>query len=168
MYQPMSILFMCLGNHCRSPAAEAVAKVVASGTGFAFSSAGTNREHLGQGAHRFTVEEGERRGYALALHRGRRIEDSDFGNHALIVCMDQSNIANVERIRQGRDLRAPQVRSALPEHIMLLRAWDTQHKGADLEDPWGGPVADYKRMYDTIERCVPALVQHLLAALPSA
>ncbi len=165
-----SILFVCLGNHCRSPAAHAVADAIANELGIevAIDSAGTSNEHEGQLPHQLSIEAGRRRGYALT-HRSRQIAKSDFDRFDLIIGMDRANIRNLERLG-GNSVSAGQ--------INLLRRWDPETSAdgiskqpairignpesnkldAEIDDPWGhGPTA-YENMFDVIERSVRGLM----------
>jgi protein-tyrosine phosphatase len=166
MNRPLEIVFLCLGNHCRSPAAEAVARAHLERMRIAHitvRSCGTNTDHLGQGAHALTVAEGESRGYALKDHRGRRLTARDFADAALIVAMDRSNLATIEQMRSA--LHASREQYVYPglRQVQLLRRWDpfAQDEHAELDDPWGNPRAAYVTMYDVIERCIPPLLAEL-------
>jgi protein-tyrosine phosphatase len=165
----ISVVFLCLGNHCRSPAAEAVATSFAQKLGLdstlrgiRLQSRGTNRDHIGQAAHALTIAEGEARGFGLRSHRGKRLSEADFAA-AWIVCMDQNNVADAKVL--VRDMRPESVKAAFGNQIRLIRDWDTQAQGQGLDDPWGHPAQAYKTMYDTIERCMAALLGELQGSL---
>jgi protein-tyrosine phosphatase len=165
----ISVVFLCLGNHCRSPAAEAVAISFAQKwgrdsdlLGVRLQSRGTNRDHIGQAAHALTIAEGEARGFDLRRHRGKRVGEADFAA-AWIVCMDQNNVADAKVL--VRDVRPESVKAAFGSQIRLIRDWDTKAQGQDLDDPWGHPPQAYKTMYDTIERCMSSLLRELQGSL---
>ncbi|MGZ7023097.1 MAG: low molecular weight protein-tyrosine-phosphatase [Ilumatobacteraceae bacterium] len=165
MSSPICVLFVCLGNHCRSPAAHAVAKRVAAQRGttyVTFDSAATGREHVGDLPHPLASHEGGLRGYHLD-HVGRQIHPDDFIRFDLIIAMDHDNASDLERLRGGEEQRLGFYRSVEPVQIQLLRRWDpwAMPGDEDLSDPWGRPPRAYMEMFDVIERTVPPLIQHL-------
>lgn len=97
----VSILFVCLGNICRSPAAEGVMQAIvdsrdASGR-FTLDSAGTGNYHIGDlPDHRMRVH-ARRRGYELT-HRCRQVTESDFDRFDMVIAMDRSNFDNLRRL----------------------------------------------------------------------
>lgn len=97
----VSILFVCLGNICRSPAAEGVMQAIvdsrdASGR-FTLDSAGTGNYHIGDlPDHRMRVH-ARRRGYELT-HRCRQVSESDFDRFDMVIAMDRSNYENLRRL----------------------------------------------------------------------
>ena len=106
----VSVLFVCLGNHCRSPAAHAVADaMMASDDALAgvghFDSAGTSRAHVGDFPHPASAAEGRHRGYRVD-HRARQVHPDDFALFDLIVAMDRNNVDDLERMRGGVDQRS--------------------------------------------------------------
>lgn len=163
---PITVLFVCLGNHCRSPATLAVARHVASARGCEsvhFDAAGTSSHHRGDLPHPLSAAEGAHRGYHLN-HIGRLIHPDDFGRFDLIVAMDTTNIDDLRRLAGFNDQRTGSYCNVEPEQLQLLRRWDPYAMPGDenLVDPWGkGPEA-YRAMYDVIERSVPAMVDHLM------
>jgi len=161
-----SVLFVCLGNHCRSPAAHAVAAAVAAERGLArlrIDSAGTSGEHRGDLPHPMSAAEGARRGYRID-HRGRPVHPDDFADFDLIIAMDQSNVDDLRRLGGSTDQRIGPFGSLEPQQFQLLRRWDpyAMPGDEDVDDPWGrGPKA-YVDMFDVIERSVPPLLDHLV------
>jgi protein-tyrosine phosphatase len=160
----ISILFVCLGNHCRSPAAHAIAAKMIDEAGLSCTvdSAGTSNEHAGQLPHRLSVAEGKRRGYHVG-HRSRQITESDFVTFDLIVGMDRSNIAKLARLQGNNDRRSGWFAAREPNQIHLLRRWDpaATDPECEVDDPWAyGPDA-YIEMYDVLERSIRGLIDHL-------
>lgn len=94
------ILFVCLGNICRSPAAEGIMKSIVDAEGavdFAIDSAGTARYHIGElPDHRMRIH-ARRRGIELD-HHCRQVTSIDFEDFELVIGMDDSNLANLRRI----------------------------------------------------------------------
>jgi protein-tyrosine phosphatase len=160
---PVSVLFVCLGNHCRSPSAQAVAEAMLHGRTFArFDSAGTGRSHVGSAPHPLAVAEGAHRGYRVN-HRGRHVHPDDFTQFDLILAMDRANVDDLERMRGGVDMRQGHYRTVEPLQIQLLRRWDPFAMPGDEEapDPWNQQVIAYREMFDLFERTMPALLNHL-------
>lgn len=95
------LLFVCLGNICRSPAAEGVMKAIVEADDaakrFEIDSAGTGNYHVGDLPDPRMRSAAARRGYRL-MHRCRQVRESDFRNFDLIIGMDASNIANLRRL----------------------------------------------------------------------
>jgi protein-tyrosine phosphatase len=161
----MRVLFVCLGNHCRSPAAQAVASRMAGQRGTRlvdFDSAATGRAHVGDLPHPLASHEGGLRGYHVN-HVGRQIHPDDFNRCDLIIAMDRDNVADLERMRGGEESRLGFYPSVEPVQIQLLRRWDpfAMPGDEDLPDPWGRPPSAYTDMFDVIERAVPPLIEHL-------
>lgn len=97
------ILFVCLGNICRSPSAEAVTRRMAAERGIALEldSAGTGDWHIGKPPYAPMQEAAKARGYDLSRLRARQISLSDFNRFDLIVTMDAQNRDDVEALREG-------------------------------------------------------------------
>jgi len=160
---PVAVLFVCLGNHCRSPAAQAIAETMLRDRTIArFDSAGIGRHHVGERPHPLSSTEGARRGYRLN-HIGRQVHPDDFERFDLIVAMDQQNIDDLERMRGGTDLRTGHYATVEPHQLQLFRRWDTHAMPGDEDvgDPWDQGPAAYRAMYDVLERTMPLLLDHL-------
>ena len=105
-----SILFVCLGNICRSPSAEGVVRRMAAERGISLQldSAGTGTWHLGDPPYAPMQAAASARGYDLSDLRARQVSRSDFDRFDLIVAMDADNLANLEAMRPrqgGAELR---------------------------------------------------------------
>ena len=143
----MKILFVDAGNYCRSPAAEVVARSLATrlgASGWTFSSAGLKDKHVGDTADPRSIEACAARGYDLAAFRCRQITDEDFRDSDVILAMDRDNAAQLEA-------RRPQG-SSVPIRLFL---GDTE-----VPDPYYGAADGFDLMMTQIE----AGVRQLLAA----
>lgn len=142
----MRILFVDAGNYCRSPAAEAVARAIATRTGagarFEFSSAGLKDKHAGDTADPRSIEACRARGYDLGAFRCREITADDFAESDLILAMDRDNVAQLESRRPaGNDT---------PVRLFL----------GDIEvpDPYYGGEDGFAVMMDLIEQGAEQIV----------
>lgn len=103
-----SILFVCLGNICRSPLVAAVARqrFARAGVSVAVDSCGTGNWHVGQGADARSIQVAEEAGYVLRDHRVRQLHASDYRRFDAILGMDDDNVAVLrERLPAGHDDR---------------------------------------------------------------
>ena len=101
----LRILFVCLGNICRSPSAEAVFRERLGHLDMHFDSAGTSDWHIGESPDPRAIREGQGRGYDLSPLKGRQITEEDFYLFDYILTMDLSNLKTVTQARPA-DARA--------------------------------------------------------------
>lgn len=96
------VLFVCLGNICRSPTAEAVMRKKLQDKGlenwFEIDSAGTGNWHVGESPDARATQAAQVRGYDMSEIRARQITENDFKHFDLILAMDRSNISNMRRV----------------------------------------------------------------------
>jgi protein-tyrosine phosphatase len=152
----LRICFVCLGNICRSPTAEAVLRKLARDAGIELTidSAGTGGWHAGELPDPRSREAAARRGYELA-HRARQFTAADFDRFDLVLAMDRDNLARLRQLAGGRD--APPIR--------LLRAFEPGAKpDAEVPDPYGGIGTDFERVLDICERACGGLLEHVRVA----
>ena len=153
--EPVGILFVCLGNICRSPAAEGVFRVRAAEAGLAgrivVDSAGTSDWNLGRPPDARTLAEARRRGIDLGGLRARQVQSDDFRRFDLILAMDRANLVALETIRP--------VGSAAELHLFLDFAAAAGRR--DVPDPYRGGHADFRVMFDLIEAGVAGLIARL-------
>nr|WP_319247528.1 low molecular weight protein-tyrosine-phosphatase [uncultured Celeribacter sp.] len=145
------ILFVCLGNICRSPTAEAVfrSKMAAAGREVIADSAGTGDWHVGEPPYGPMQRAAARRGYDLSALRARQIQSADFDRFSLIVVMDEANRRDVEQLRP-----AGHVTPVVP---MMRYAPDTGV--AEVPDPYF--TRDFDAALDLIEQACDGLIAAL-------
>ncbi len=93
------VLFVCLGNICRSPSAEGVFGELAAGLDVTTDSAGTSNWHVGEPPFAPMLAAAIARGYDLSDLRSRQFKAEDFSRHDLIIGMDADNLRDMERLR---------------------------------------------------------------------
>lgn len=145
-----ALLFVCLGNICRSPLAEAAFRQAASEAGLAFNadSAGTAAYHVGDPPDRRAIATAARHGADIAHYRGRQVEQADFTRFTHIFALDRENLANLRRF-------APADRSA---ELALLMDAVPGHEGRPVADPYYGDEAGFEITW----REVSLAAQHLV------
>jgi len=156
----MRILFVCLGNICRSPTAEVVFKSVAAREApdlhFELDSAGTAAYHVGQAPDARTRAAALRRGYDLSPLRARVVESGDFDQFDLILAMDRENLS---RLRE----RAPR---AAQERIRLFLEFTPELGATDVPDPYYGAANGFEEVLDLVEAASRGLIRHLRETMP--
>ena len=154
MERRIAVCFVCLGNICRSPTAEAVFahRVAQAGLHdrFHLDSAGTGDWHAGEPAHPPTIAAAKKRGIAIT-HRARVITPADFTRFDHLLVMDRSNHANVLRLART---------DAEREKVRLFRSFDPLGDDeAEVPDPYYS--GEYEEVLDICERTAEALLVHL-------
>ncbi|MDQ8045102.1 MAG: low molecular weight protein-tyrosine-phosphatase, partial [Patulibacter sp.] len=143
----MRVLFVCLGNICRSPTAEAVFRKQIAGLGLSgevdIDSAGTGGWHAGDAPDRRAVAEAERRGISMS-GRARQVSPNDLRDFDLVIAMDESNRRDLVTLATDDEVRAK---------IRLLREWDEEALSHDraVPDPYYGGDREFAEMFDIIE-----------------
>jgi len=153
----MRILFVCLGNICRSPLLEAVARTrfARAGVDWSVASCGTGGWHAGEGADARAVRAGATRGYALQSHRARELCRDDYRDFDLLLAADHSNLRDLQA-------RAP---AGLSERAALALAHAGIAIPAEVPDPYYGSARDFEFVVDLAEQIADGLL-HKLAGRP--
>jgi protein-tyrosine phosphatase len=154
---PVRICFVCLGNICRSPTAEAVmrelVRVAGRSAEIEVDSAGTAGWHIGASPDQRAVQEARRRGVGI-IHRGRQFTPSDFFDFDVVAAMDFDNYSQLLRLAPDRDAS---------EKVCYLRSFDPEASGSvEIVDPYYGTDDDFARAYDEIEAACRGLLDHVL------
>ena len=149
-----SVLFVCMGNICRSPTAEGVFRhhVDERGLGdrIVADSAGTHAYHIGEPPDRRAFAAAERRGISLAKIRARRVSDRDFEEFDYIIAMDEDN--------QGHLLeQAPEEHRSKVQLFLSFAAVDE----TEVPDPYYGGAAGFERVLDLVEEASRGLLETL-------
>lgn len=159
--KPTSILFVCLGNICRSPAAEGIMKRVVAEAGlrgdFFIDSAGIGGWHAGQLPDHRMRRCGERHGYDFCS-RARQFSAADFARFDYIIGMDRENVADLrEQARTPEDAKK----------IRLMTEYLQHHPGqSTVPDPYYGSDFDFELVVELLEDACTGLLARLQAEKP--
>ncbi len=149
----LKVLFVCLGNICRSPLAEGIFRDKAEKAGlkgsFFIDSAGTASYHIGSLADHRTRQVALARGIELT-HKARALRTEDFSDFDLIIPMDDSNMRNALQL-QAESGRAK---------LYLMREFDAVGKGQAVPDPYDGEIKDFEQVHDILERSCDGLLTY--------
>ncbi|MDY6055886.1 low molecular weight protein-tyrosine-phosphatase [Micrococcus sp.] len=150
----MRIMTVCLGNICRSPAAEAVLRRAFTEAGLddvEVTSAGTADYHVGERPHELTLAVGTELGYEFPTV-GAQVRAEDLDTQDLLLVMDESNLADVQAL-------APDSRRAAKVRLLGEFASDAATAGVqEVPDPWGKPRPAFEAMYRQIEDAAAGVV----------
>ena len=148
----VSVLFVCMGNICRSPTAEGVFRRHVSDAGLKETvhadSAGTHAYHVGNRPDRRATEAAERRGYSLAGMRARKVTSMDFESFDFILAMDEDNLLNLREMADA-------------EHhgkIRLLLEFAQNQELREVPDPYYGGSSGFEKVLDLVEDASRALL----------
>jgi len=150
----VSVLFVCMGNICRSPTAEGVFRHFVQEAGLVdrirIDSAGTHAYHTNEPADRRASAAAERRGYSLANMRARRVSEEDFDEFDFIIAMDQLN--HVTLVDQADAEYHDKI------HLFLEFASGPED---DVPDPYYGGAKGFERVLDLVENASRGLLETL-------
>ena len=150
----INVLFVCMGNICRSPTAEGVFRHVVSSADLddqiRVDSAGTHAYHTGSPADRRASAAAERRGYSLADTRARPVVDSDFDEFDYIIAMDLDNVDALQN-------RADDIHHS---KIKLMLDF-TSGPETEVPDPYYGGSAGFEKVLDLVEDASRGLLETL-------
>jgi protein-tyrosine phosphatase len=156
MKKKTSVLFVCLGNICRSPVAEAVFQNLVFenelGDLFEIDSAATSSNHIGERADPRTRKNAQKNGVEIT-HRARQLHSSDFTRYDYILAMDQSNLRNILSV-------APSDSTA---RIELFASFDPDEQFTEVPDPYWGEEKHFQEVFQLCQRAS----QHFLTYLKS-
>ena len=154
---PIRVLFVCLGNICRSPLAEGVFQNLVRAHGlephYEVDSAGTGAWHVGEAPDRRSIDVASRNGVVLSSH-ARQVAAPDFASFHYVIAMDRQNLSDLQALarRHGGDAR-----------IHLLREFDPDPGDREVPDPYYGGPEGFDDVFGMVHRACSALLDHLEA-----
>jgi len=145
------VLFVCLGNICRSPLGEGILRRLAEERSIPIEvdSAGTSDYHIGELPDHRAQRVGTQRGCEMTM-RARQFNSSDFQAFDLIVVMDRANLRSV--------VRWP---GAIPEKVRLARSFDANATSEEVPDPYYGDLSDFQEVADMLEAACNGILDEI-------
>lgn len=145
----IKVLFVCLGNICRSPLAESIFnhKVHTLGLDkqFKSDSAGTSDFHIGELPDERSIKCAQKNGLQMS-HRGRQVNRTDFRDFDYIIAMDDNNLRNLNNLK---------VRYKFPDkEIFLMRDFVPNEKGMPVPDPYYGGEDGFDEIYEILNQSI--------------
>ena len=151
----MKVLFVCMGNICRSPTAEAVFRKMVADSPFVgridVDSAGTHGYHVGAPPDPRAVEHAARRGYDLAPLRARQVSASDIEQFDYVLAMDDINVRQLKALCPSR----------LQHKIELLLDYGGEEDESVVPDPYQGEAKDFEIVLDLVEAGCEGLLEYI-------
>ncbi len=155
MKDMVSVVFVCMGNICRSPTAEAVFRRYVENAGLAghilIDSAGTHDYHIGDAPDLRAQRAAQQRGYDMSSLRGRQVGEVDFHRFDYVLAMDKANLAILQRL-------APPAGDA---QVRLFLEYARHHGEREVPDPYYGGPDGFERVLDMVEDASDGLLQHI-------
>jgi len=152
----MKVIFVCLGNICRSPMADGVFNKLAKERGleeqFHSTSAGTAGYHIGQSPDARTKIVCDLNKASIE-HKGRKFEKEDLKEFDLILAMDKSNLSDILSLVIENDESRNKVK--------LLRSYEPDGEGKEVPDPYYGNLDDFKNVYSILENACNHLLDKI-------
>ena len=158
----VAICFVCLGNICRSPTAEAVMRAQIEAAGLAaqivVDSAGTGDWHVGEAPDARAQGAARQRGYDLSALRGRQIGKTDFERFDFLLAMDDANLRELQKL-------------CPPEHrhkVRLLMEFAARAESREVADPYFGGAQGFEQVLDQCEEACQGLLADLRTRVAAA
>jgi len=152
-YKDESVLFVCLGNICRSPTAEAVFRRYAQkfGLNVRIDSAGTGGWHQGEPPDPRSIQAGEEKGYSFSGQTSRKIEKNDFVTFDYILAMDNNNLQNLRQACPAQ----------YSDKLHLFLDFAPKLSQSEVPDPYYGGPDGFNDVINLIEAASQGLCKHL-------
>lgn len=144
----ISVLFVCLGNICRSPLAMNIFIHEVRNRGleryFSVDSCGTSNYHIGASPDPRTIENARKNGMEIH-HSARQLEPKDLEKFDYVLAMDKNNLAGIQQLDRNNEH---------VEKIFLMRDFDPKGKGMEVPDPYFGGEQGFQNVFEVLKRSI--------------
>lgn len=156
------VLFVCLGNICRSPTADGIFRELVAREKLdriiTVDSAGTSDWHIGKKPDARTIAAAKKRGYDLSILRARQVSADDFEEFDYILAMDNNNLQDLQKLKpRGYD-----------GHLGLFLDFSSHKKYREVPDPYYGGDAGFELVLDLVEDAAEGLLSHIRQRIKSS
>lgn len=152
----VSVLFVCMGNICRSPTAQGIFESLVQRSGLAgvirIDSAGTHAYHIGNQPDSRSQQAALGRGVDLSKQRARQVQTTDFSDFDYVLAMDLHNLQALQRFAQAQQAK----------NLQLFMEFASRWREREVPDPYYGGSQGFERVLDMIEDASEGLLEHLI------
>ncbi len=152
----VSVLFVCMGNICRSPTAEGVFRHVVEEKNLQdvikIDSAGTHAYHIGESPDPRSQSTAKTRGVDLSTQRARKVEHNDFDKFDYVIAMDQSNFENLKVLATAEQQKK----------LYLFMEFTTSWDNAEVPDPYYGEGNGFENVFDMVRSASEGLLETII------
>lgn len=156
MTKPIRVLFVCLGNICRSPLGQGILEEAIRTHGLngriEVDSAGTAGFHIGEKPDKRAIAAARDQGIDISHQRGRQLTREDLDEYDHILAMDRANLKDIHALENGRAARG---------RIELLMSYHPDGHPADVPDPYFGGPEGFAQVFDLIETACHGFLETL-------
>lgn len=149
------VLFVCLGNICRSPTADGIFRELVKreklDQKIIVDSAGTGDWHIGKAPDSRTVAAAKKRGYDLSVLRARQVSAADFDEFDYVLAMDNSNLRDLQRLKPTH----------FTGHLGLFLEFGSDKSHREVPDPYYGGNDGFELVLDLVEEAAEGLLAHI-------
>ena len=155
----VKVLFVCLGNICRSPTADGIFRELVRreklDQRLLVDSAGTSNWHIGKAPDARTVSAARQRGYDLSVLRARQVSQADFDEFDYILAMDEANLQELHAMKPAH----------FAGHLGLFLAFGSNSQYREVPDPYYGGSDGFELVLDLVEDAAQGLLGHVRSNL---
>lgn len=158
MTESISVLFVCMGNICRSPMAEGVLRKLAEEQGnnqLQIDSVGTHRYHVGSPPDERAQSAAQRRGINISALRGRLVDNEDLENFDFILAMDEDNL----------EILVEMAGDQYSDKLSLFLDHAPGRSGQNVPDPYYGGPGGFERVLDLVEEAAAGFLDELKTSM---